>query len=906
MAKNSITDYSKTAASNTDIQSVDIAEGCLPSGINNAIREIMADLADMNDGTVSLTSPAFTSVDINGGTIDGTVIGGTTAAAGTFTTGQFNTSLNVDGTVTADGLTVDGSATLQGTQAAPDEAYLLTLKNLSDGGAGINFDNNVTANFAQIIGDVEGTGAGTNDGVIRVRTANNGTLHDSLRIDADGDISFYEDTGTTAKFFWDASAEALGIGTSSPEDKLSLDQPYVASGQMAISFNQSNFANRATKIIHEIDASGNGGSLLLATNPNGGDATERMRIDSSGNVGIGTSSPEHALSVFGDSNGNRTEIGIDNIDQRLVLGAYFESGVGQYSTIQSTNNAENSSTNLALQPDGGNVGIGTSSPTSDLTFGGATPTISTDTSDASDTSRLSIGGGGNATSTGRGSLVQYHGNEHASAAGAMKHFMGNASGSYISWHLGSGTEAMRIDSSGNVGIGTSSPAEKLAVNGNIDFPSASSTIGYDGSSGGTSRFAQIEFYNSSDGSMRLSTDNSSTGGINFYTEGSERMRIARGGNVGIGTSSPNGNLDVSSGNNSNSGYVDLYIGGTDSSNARSGIIRKNTSSPYDMTIKASNYSGGNDLIFDTGAGEKMRIDSSGNVLVGTTDALPVQNNNANGIALRADGNAQFSRSNAATARFNRGTSDGEIVSFGKNGTTVGSIGVDNLDNLYIQGTSIAAGLQFGDGGGGGNVLPHKNGADVDNTIDLGSSSRRFDDIYATNGTIQTSDQNEKQQIASLTDAEITAAKAISKLFKTFKWNDKVEAKGDAARTHTGVIAQDVQQAMANAGLDAGDYAFFISTTWWETQTEVPAVEAVEAQDAVYDDDGNLVSEAVEAVEARDAYTRTDTYEIAEEAPEGATERTRLGIRYPELLAFVGAATEQRLADIETRLTALEN
>ena len=118
--------------------------------------------------------------------------------------------------------------------------------------------------------------------------------------------------------------------------------------------------------------------------------------------------------------------------------------------------------------------------------------------------------------------------------------------------------------------------------------------------------------------------------------------------------------------------------------------------------------------------------------------------------------------------------------------------------------------------------------------------------------------------------------------------------------------------MADAGLDAGDYAFFISTTWWETQTDVPAVVAVAAQDAVLDDDGNIVTEAVEAVEARDAYTRTDTYNTADEAPEGATERTRLGIRYPELLAFVGAATEQRLADLETaktdfeaRLTALE-
>jgi hypothetical protein len=178
---------------------------------------------------------------------------------------------------------------------------------------------------------------------------------------------------------------------------------------------------------------------------------------------------------------------------------------------------------------------------------------------------------------------------------------------------------------------------------------------------------------------------------------------------------------------------------------------------------------------------------------------------------------------------------------------------------------------------------------TDNSVDIGSASYRFDDIYATNGTIQTSDANEKQQIASLTDTEMTAAKAISALYKTFKWNDSVADKGDAARTHTGVIAQEVEQAMTDAGLDAGDYAFFISATWWETQTEVPAVEADEEN----------------GVEAADAYTRTDTYDTVEEAPEGATERNRKGIRYPELLAFVGAATEQRLASIETRLTALE-
>jgi hypothetical protein len=113
--------------------------------------------------------------------------------------------------------------------------------------------------------------------------------------------------------------------------------------------------------------------------------------------------------------------------------------------------------------------------------------------------------------------------------------------------------------------------------------------------------------------------------------------------------------------------------------------------------------------------------------------------------------------------------------------------------------------------------------------------------------------------------------------------------------------------MTDAGLDATKYAFFCSDTWWETQTEVPAVEAVDAvTETQTDDDGNEVEVVVkEAVEAQDAYTRTDTYDRADEAPEGATEKTRLGIRYPELLAFVGAATEQRLTSIETRLTALE-
>jgi len=81
-----INDYSNTPASNTTINTIDVDEGCNPANINNAIRQLMADIADVDDGVVPLQTP-----DINGGTIDGATIGGTTPGAGTFTTATATT-----------------------------------------------------------------------------------------------------------------------------------------------------------------------------------------------------------------------------------------------------------------------------------------------------------------------------------------------------------------------------------------------------------------------------------------------------------------------------------------------------------------------------------------------------------------------------------------------------------------------------------------------------------------------------------------------------------------------------------------------------------------------------------------------------------------------------------------------
>jgi hypothetical protein len=273
----------------------------------------------------------------------------------------------------------------------------------------------------------------------------------------------------------------------------------------------------------------------------------------------------------------------------------------------------------------------------------------------------------------------------------------------------------------------------------------------------------------------------------------------------------------------------------------------------------------------------MRIDGSGNVLIGKT-AL---DNSTVGIRMNPTGDASFVASGNRPLVLNRKTSDGDIALFLKDNSTVGSIG--SRAGLYLYAGSADVGLLFQ--GTADSIEPWNPSTNDprDNSIDLGLSSNRFDDIYATNGTIQTSDRNEKQDIEALTDAETRVAVAAKGLLRKFRWKDAVEEKGDEARIHFGIIAQDLQDAFTAEGLDASDYAMFISTTWWETQTEVAAVEAVEE---VTDEEGNVITEAVEA---KDAYTRIDTYNTAEEAPEGATERTRLGVRYSELLAFIIAA-----------------
>ena len=133
-------------------------------------------------------------------------------------------------------------------------------------------------------------------------------------------------------------------------------------------------------------------------------------------------------------------------------------------------------------------------------------------------------------------------------------------------------------------------------------------------------------------------------------------------------------------------------------------------------------------IDDNADATAITIDSSERVLVGTTNASIVGNG---GIALKgADGRIDASGGGGPAALFDRRTNDGDIVSFYKDGSSIGSIGVLNTNNVVVASTSADhAGVQFGTHA----ITPMEANADADGTIDLGSGAGRFKDLYLSGG-----------------------------------------------------------------------------------------------------------------------------------------------------------------------------
>jgi len=131
------------------------------------------------------------------------------------------------------------------------------------------------------------------------------------------------------------------------------------------------------------------------------------------------------------------------------------------------------------------------------------------------------------------------------------------------------------------------------------------------------------------------------------------------------------------------------------------------------------------IAFSEGGSEAMRIDTSGNLLVGKTSA----NTATVGVEFRSFGLGVFTRSGNEPIIANRTDNDGKILQLQKDGTEVGSIGVNASDNIYISGNSSHAGIQFGTS----SAIAFKNGSIVNNTLDLGASTHTWKDIYLGGG-----------------------------------------------------------------------------------------------------------------------------------------------------------------------------
>jgi hypothetical protein len=259
---------------------------------------------------------------------------------------------------------------------------------------------------------------------------------------------------------------------------------------------------------------------------------------------------------------------------------------------------------------------------------------------------------------------------------------------------------------------------------------------------------------------------------------------------------------------------------------------------------AANGSGGGGVSSVTGSGAITASPTTGAVTVSVANASA----SASGVVTTS------TQTFAGVKTFNNSVNVNGIVS------TTGAYNFTSL-NESIFGSAGLVSIAVG-GSARIDVTVSDFLPDGDNNMGLGSSGKRWTAVYAVNGTIQTSDANSKQDIVDLDDAERRVAARIKGLIKKFRFKDAVATKGDAARIHVGVIAQEVQDAFIAEGLDATRYGLFCSDTWWEREEEVEYKPAAEMR------------------------TVKKTYK---EPVEGATEVTRLGVRYDELLAFVIAA-----------------
>jgi hypothetical protein len=532
----------------------------------------------------------------------------------------------VFGTANTERMRLDSSGNVGIGTASADELLHLAASS----GATIRFESTTTgATTGDIFGAIEfetqdassaGIKAkidaysegGVGNTALRLFTGDTTGLYQRLNIASNGDISFYEDTGTTPKLFWDASEETVSIGASTStgdplliiHNEATVLSTHIASngslqgkgslvnvrndsstnGAFAgLEFNTSRSGGTEQRafIVANAEATGFAPSIVFGQRTASGAMTERLRINSSGNVGIGTASPativhlaetgasdEPTLLIQSEnssiylrtagSSGSFPTGGGGNDGELLYIGGDFRVGVGSASKNLIFMNGSSYTERMRIDSSG-RVGIGTSSPANMLHLSNT----SEGTHDLAFNRNTTYG-----ASTGLGGVSWYNQAGDTKLTRIESQTDGAATNTRLIFSTASSgtlTERMRLDASGSLGIGTTNPASKLTVDvgASLSF-NASATDGQEGSSatiqvlnanGAANSFTQLLFRhtNASDNSLSriVSLNSGTSSALAFVTESAgtpaERLRINSSGSVGIGTSSPTGLLDLTVG-----------------------------------------------------------------------------------------------------------------------------------------------------------------------------------------------------------------------------------------------------------------------------------------------------------------------------------------------------------------------